>query len=81
MYHNVLKDYSDKMKEILRLIMESDGITRGELIELSGLSVITLTKYVTRFMDDGVAVESGSSASTGGRRAALSPVRSRRRRG
>jgi len=71
MYSDILQKYSHTMRHVLKLILEKGPVTRSELVRASGLSMITLTKYVTQFMDDGIVKETGLSESTGGRRPAF----------
>lgn len=71
MYSDILRKYSQNMWHILKLILEGGPVTRSDLVEASGLSMISLTKYITQFIDDGIVKETGLSNSTGGRKPAL----------
>jgi predicted NBD/HSP70 family sugar kinase len=68
---DVISGYSDKMKRVLKVIQKSNGITRGGLVEITGLTNMTILKYVTQFIMDGIVSEDKESPSTGGRRASL----------
>src|SRR5688572_25072308 len=53
--------------ELLRLLRARDGLTRNELIELTGLSRSTLGARLEELASVGLVQTSGVGASTGGR--------------
>jgi N-acetylglucosamine repressor len=58
-------------KSVLQLIKEKRSVTRGELTELTGLSVTSVTKFVSSLISEGIVVERGTTESTGGRKSLL----------
>lgn len=56
--------------DLLRLLRSSDGLTRNELIDLTGLSRTTLGARLDSLLSAGLVRASGVGASTGGRPAA-----------
>lgn len=71
MLHTFLSTYSKNQIQILQHIRRRGRITRSELVEVSGFKLLTVTKTVARFLDDGLIVEAGYEDSTGGRKATL----------
>jgi predicted NBD/HSP70 family sugar kinase len=57
----------ESIGNIVRLIRESEGITRGELIERTGLARATVGLRLTELISQGVVTELRSAVSTGGR--------------
>ncbi len=53
--------------QLLELIRATDGITRSDLVDLSGLARSTVTQRVDSLIDAGFVVEAGEARSTGGR--------------
>ena len=70
MFESLLSAYSPKQVAILRHIYHQGKITRADLTKLSGFQLLTVTKAVSKFMEDGLVIEAGFEASTGGRKAA-----------
>ncbi len=64
-YGNIQKE---RMADILRSILNSSEITRGELSEKLNLSPSSIVKYINKLIDIGLVRESGLNKSTGGRR-------------
>ena len=64
-YGNIQKE---RMADILRSILNSSEITRGELSEKLNLSPSSIVKYINKLIEIGLVRESGLNKSTGGRR-------------
>lgn len=71
MSSELLSAYSPNQIKILNHIRQQGKITRGDLTEVSGFKLLTVTKTVGRFLDDGIIIEAGHEESTGGRKATL----------
>ena len=67
----LLSAYSPNQIKILNHIRQEGKITRSELTEVSGFKLLTVTKTVSRFLEDGIIIEAGHESSTGGRKATL----------
>jgi len=65
------KNESENKKYILRTIYNEEGISRNELAAKSGLSLITVSKFVSELISDGIVEEYGTLESTGGRRSSM----------
>lgn len=53
--------------ELLELVRAADGITRSNLVEMTGLARSTVTQRIDLLIDAGLVVEAGEARSTGGR--------------
>jgi predicted NBD/HSP70 family sugar kinase len=53
--------------ELLELIRATDGITRTDLVAMTGLARSTVTQRIDALIDAGFVVEAGEARSTGGR--------------
>jgi predicted NBD/HSP70 family sugar kinase len=53
--------------DVLKLIRERHASTRGEILELTGLSRMTVYDRIDSLLDAGLIVESGTGSATGGR--------------
>ncbi len=71
MLHSLLSSYSRNQIQILQHIRRCGRITRSELVEVSGFKLLTVTKTVAHFLEDGLIIEAGHEDSTGGRKATL----------
>lgn len=71
MQNSILSNYSKNQIQILGHIRDHGKITRSELVEASGFKLLTVTKTVARFLEDGIITEAGHEQSTGGRKATL----------
>jgi len=60
-----------KAKEIYELICRQTTVSKTELLEQSGMTVSTLTRLLDELTSQGLILESGFGASTGGRRPIL----------
>ncbi|WP_213281066.1 ROK family transcriptional regulator [Cellulomonas hominis] len=54
--------------DVLALIRSGQAVTRGDVLELTGLSRMTVAQRVDRLLETGLVVESGTDRATGGRR-------------
>lgn len=59
------------MMDIIRIIKENDDITKGEIVEKTALTLVTINKIVNGLLGNGTIVESGLAQSNGGRKASL----------
>lgn len=57
--------------ETLRLIRSGEATTRGEILEATGLSRLTVARRVDRLLKAGIVRESGTGSATGGRRSTV----------
>lgn len=57
--------------ETLQLIRSGEAVTRGELLEATGLSRVTVARRVESLLAAGIVRESGTGSATGGRRATV----------
>lgn len=62
--------YSDNQKKLLQLIYEKEQ-TRNELSINASLSTLTVSKFVSGFLADGIILETGTLESSGGRKASV----------
>ncbi len=53
--------------QLLELVRAADGITRSDLVEMTGLARSTVTQRIDSLIDAGFVVEAGEARSTGGR--------------
>lgn len=67
----VLTDKQRKNLSILELIMKRGPISRTEISRLTGLNIVTVSNYITEFIEGGLVIEKGLDISTGGRRPTL----------
>lgn len=58
-------------KTVLKIIAREKAITRSDLMDMTGLSITSITKYVGSLMTEGIIVECGTLESTGGRKSTL----------
>jgi len=64
------RKYSNPMEsagQLLELIRQGDGLTRADLVEMTGLARSTVTQRVELLLADDLVVEAGEARSTGGR--------------
>lgn len=61
-------DYSENQKRLLQLIYSSQNMTRQDLVQLSSLSTLTVSRLITGFLSDGIVRESKTMESRGGRK-------------
>lgn len=54
--------------DVLALIRSGRAVTRGDVLEVTGLSRVTVAQRVDRLLEAGLVVESGTDRATGGRR-------------
>ena len=68
---NIVALKKKNMLNIIRTIQKSEKITKQEMAEITGLTVVTVHNFVTELLNSGICVEAGSTSSNGGRRAVL----------
>lgn len=59
------------MMDIIRIIQENDSITKGEIVEKTDLTLVTINKIVNTLLENATIIESGLAESSGGRKASL----------
>lgn len=59
------------MMDIIRIIKENDNITKGEIVEKTDLTLVTINKIVNALLENDTIIESGLAESNGGRKASL----------
>lgn len=74
MFDEILNRYTKTQLSILQQIYQKRKITRAELTKVTGFQLLTVTKAVSRLLEDGLITERGHRESTGGRKAALLSV-------
>lgn len=67
----ILSDKQRKNLSILELVMKRGPISRTEISRLTGLNIVTVSNYITEFIENGLVIEKGLDVSTGGRRPTL----------
>ncbi len=62
--------YISRMNRVntINLIRNNDGISRAEIVKISGLSAPTVTRIVEKLITDGLVSEIGTGESSGGRK-------------
>ena len=68
---NIVELKKKNMLNIIRTIQKSEKITKQEIAEITGLTVVTVHNFITELLNCGICVETGSVGSNGGRRAVL----------
>jgi predicted NBD/HSP70 family sugar kinase len=63
--------YTEKTKQILELIYTKRHITRKTLVEITGLSTLTVAKMITSMINDGIIIETHPVSTDKGRRPLL----------
>jgi predicted NBD/HSP70 family sugar kinase len=61
-------NYSKNQKQLMQIIFNEREITRQELALKSSFSMLTVSKFVSTFLSDGIICETGTMESTGGRK-------------
>lgn len=68
--HN-LSEREQKSFQILELIRQRGPLTRTELSQGTGFNIVTVSNYISQFIEHGLVVERGFDVSTGGRKPIL----------
>lgn len=67
----LLSDHENKNFAILELIRRNGPITRAEISKVTDLNIVTVSNYINTYIDEGLVVEGGMEASSGGRKPTL----------
>jgi predicted NBD/HSP70 family sugar kinase len=68
---NDLLDKEKRSLAILELIRKKGAISRTDLSRTTGVNVVSISNYVSSFIEKGLVVEKGLAASSGGRKPGL----------
>lgn len=69
--YQVLTDRERKNLAILDIIRRSSPISRTEISRMTEINIVTISNYVTNYIQNGLVVERGLDISTGGRKPTL----------
>ncbi|MBU0479269.1 ROK family transcriptional regulator [bacterium] len=67
----LLSDHEKKNFSILELIRRNGPITRAEISKITDLNIVTISNYINTYINEGLVVEGGMEASSGGRKPTL----------
>ena len=67
----MLSDHEKKNFSILELVRRNGAITRAEISKETDLNIVTISNYINTYISEGMVVEGGIEASSGGRRPSL----------
>ena len=67
----LLSDHEKKNFSILELIRRNGPITRADISKTTDLNIVTVSNYINAYINEGLVVEGGMEASSGGRKPAL----------
>lgn len=68
---SLLSDHEKKNFSILELIRRNGPITRADISKITDLNIVTVSNYINTFINDGLVIEGGMEASSGGRKPTL----------
>ena len=68
---HLLSDHEKKNFSILELIRRNGPVTRADISKITDLNIVTVSNYINMYIDEGLVVESGMEASSGGRKPSL----------
>ncbi|MFC1623700.1 ROK family protein [Candidatus Omnitrophota bacterium] len=66
-----LSDHEKKNFSILELIRRNGPITRADISKTTDLNIVTVSNYINTYIDEGLVIEGGMEASSGGRKPSL----------
>jgi len=69
--YSTLNDRERKNLTILDLIRRKGPVSRTEISRISEINIVTISNYVTSYINNGLVVERGLDVSTGGRKPTL----------
>jgi predicted NBD/HSP70 family sugar kinase len=70
-----LSDHEKKNFSILELIRRNGPITRADISKVTDLNIVTVSNYINTYIEEGLVIESGMEASSGGRKPTLVKLR------
>lgn len=68
---HLLSDHEKKNFSILELIRRNGPITRADISKVTDLNIVTVSNYINTYINEGLVVEGGMEASSGGRKPTL----------
>ena len=75
--YQALNDRERKNLSILDIIRRSGPISRTEISRMTEINIVTISNYVTNYIQNGFVVEKGLDVSTGGRKPTLLELNAR----
>ena len=72
---HALSDHEKKNFSILELIRRNGPITRADISKTTDLNIVTVSNYINTYISEGLVVEGGMEASSGGRKPTLVKLR------
>jgi len=66
-----LSDHEKKNYSILELIRRNGPITRADISKITDLNIVTVSNYINTYISEGLVIEGGMEASSGGRKPSL----------
>ncbi|MDP6685359.1 MAG: helix-turn-helix domain-containing protein, partial [Candidatus Omnitrophota bacterium] len=66
-----LSDYEKRNFSILEFIRRNGPITRADISKITDLNIVTVSNYINTYIDQGLVIEGGMEASSGGRKPTL----------
>ena len=67
----LLSDQEKKNFSILELIRRNGPITRGDISKITDLNIVTVSNYLSSYINEGLVAEGGMEVSSGGRKPTL----------
>lgn len=67
----MLSDYEKRNFSILEFIRRNGPITRADISKITDLNIVTVSNYINTYLNEGLVLESGMEASSGGRKPSL----------
>lgn len=68
---SLLSDHEKKNYSILELIRRNGPITRADISKITDLNIVTVSNYINTYINEGLVIEGGMEASSGGRKPTL----------
>jgi len=68
---SLLSDHEKKNYSILELIRRNGPITRADISKITDLNIVTVSNYINTYISEGLVIEGGMEASSGGRKPSL----------
>lgn len=68
---SLLSDHERKNYSILELIRRNGPITRADISKITDLNIVTVSNYINTYISEGLVIEGGMEASSGGRKPSL----------
>lgn len=68
---HLLSDHEKKNFSILELVRRNGPITRADISKNTDLNIVTVSNYINSYINEGLVIEGGMEASSGGRKPTL----------